>query len=160
MMLSKRGSLGDMTLFMPYLFLMIVILVGIVSGIVIFFGEGYNFKYAEANAIADKVEECFSSKHFILDFSNLEDELRKTCLMDIGIFNDANLILRVCLDSNNCISDRNPIFTIGANFQSCGFDGSKENSAFPICASRSFFINDKKIDIVAGSNQKLRRISL
>ena len=55
--MNKKG-VGESLMFFIFILIMIIVSVGIVSGFYIFFGQGYDFREAEAEILANKFISC------------------------------------------------------------------------------------------------------
>lgn len=162
---NKRGQLGSQTMVFVFLFLMIVIGVGIVLGVSIYFGSGYDFRGDDAELLSFKTRECLLEEKVNLELKgiDLENNFFENCDISRESMLNNSLILKVCFEKEieDCLIENGEI-QIGGNFQTCGFEGVKENNAFPKCFKDSLKIEGRDYSIISGSNQKikLRRVGI
>jgi hypothetical protein len=156
--LRKRGELGNQILMFEYLFLLISIAVGISVGVLIYFGDGFDFRQIEADILNSKMQDCIS-QNFVLD--KITSNFYETCLINMDSVEKNKLLIRICENSSaeKCASGNGILFSVGGNFESCFFSGAKENKAYVQCSSKIMEKEGKTLVILTGSNQQIRRIS-
>jgi hypothetical protein len=134
---------------------MILIALAIVSGFYIFFGGGFDFRASEASLLNSKIAECIMNNN--IDFSKIGDGFFEICGLNKAVIEENNEI-KICVDSQNCIQEDNPVFSINtANIVQCGFIGKSGN--FPKCASGIFEKNGRTYTILSVSKQNARKLS-
>ncbi len=145
-MKNKKAQLGDMTMFLAFLTLLIIIGGGIAAGVYIFFGSGYDFRQVDADILNYKIRTCLINSE--LDETNFKEDLYQTCKLNKNITEEV-LVLRIKKETKTLISLNNP--------QGCLLEGAKENKAFPKCTESILTKNQITYTILTGSNQKSRR---
>jgi len=154
MRLNKKASLGDMTMVFTFLFFIFIIGVGIVAGVFIFYGSGYDSREAEASLLNYKIRECIVNNKIDNNFFK-EDNFIEKCRLNKGVI-EKNNIIKICKGEGACV-DAEPLFFVGSNFQACLFEGAKENENYPRCSIKGFQKENEKYEIIAGSRQFSRR---
>ncbi len=155
-MRDKKGNLGNQISIFTYLFFLAVIAFGIYAGVYLFFGEGYDFRGVESELLAYKIKQCIIQDKFD------KEKFFAECNIDENVVR-ANNIIKICVDSQNCVEENKNIenqgvlFSVGSNFQACLLEGAKENKNYPKCAFVNFEKEGKKFEIIAGSKQNSRR---
>lgn len=162
--MNKKGLLGEQLMIFPFLFFLVIIGVGIVGGVLLFFGGEYDYRSVDASVLNYKIRECLVEEDidFSLEGEDFEKDIYEKCLIDKNALVSHNLFFRICRDSENCFLDDNPLISMGSNYQSCEFEGVKDNNAFPKCKKGSVFVEGMRYDVISGSNQKAigRRMGL
>ncbi len=153
--MNRGGETGNQLMFFTFLFMLVMIGAGIVAGVLIFFGNEYDTRHIDADILNYKIRKCIIEKDF--EFSN--NGFFETCLLNEKTMTDSEIIVKICIDSSDCLTEKDSLLIFGSNFQACGFEGVKENKAFPRCKMNSFVKEGKKYDVITGSNQKVRRLN-
>ncbi len=150
---NKIAALGDQAEIFVFVFLLIFIGVGIVSGAYIFFGKGYDSRMSDAGMLSGKIKEC-------LNYNEIDDKLFNEfsvrCKLNEDILKDINII-KVCIDSSDCVEDSGK-FVFGSNFPACFFEGTKDNKKYHRCDREIFLKNGKRIEIITGSVRNSREV--
>ncbi len=145
-MLNKRGALGEQLHIITFLFLLIVAGLGIVAGVFLFFGEGYDFKVTAGEIFVNNLGECFlENAELIVNINNLgSDEEKRNliyseCELDGKVVEDSFLysisdLIRFGLDDTICLTQKEKI-----------------------CAGRIIEINGKNYRILAKSIKEIER---
>jgi len=142
-MINKKAQLGEQMTFFAFLFLLIIIGLGIVAGVYIFFGSGYDFRSVDADLLNYKIRNCISNN--LLD-DNFKNNFYEICKIDLKVIEDKNYIIRI-------LADEKEFFDFGDELQ-CEL--SAKNINYPKCTSVNFNSNGKNIFILTGSNQQSR----
>ena len=149
--MNKIAALGEQASIFMFLFLLIVVGIGITAGAYIFFGRGYDFRMSDASLLNGKIREC-------LNDNEINDELLNNlfarCKLNEKVLEDINII-KICVDSSDCVNGMGK-FAFGSNFQSCFFEGAKDNKKYYSCDREHFLKDGKKIEIIAGSKRTSR----
>ena len=155
--MNRKGDVGDQINVFGFLFLILIIGVGIVIGVLIFFGKGYDFREGEAKLLNYKIKECLLknelNKEFFLGFF-------QKCKLDKDVI-EKNNIIRICENSEDCVFEDNKekvLIFVGSNFRACKFEGVRGNENFPKCSIQSLEKAGKKYEIITGSSQISRRL--
>ena len=156
--MDRFGRMGDKMMFSMFLLILIIITVGIVAGVYIFYGAEYDFRQAEADILNYNIKKCIINND--IDWTN---EKSKENFFDVCRLNkeviEKNNIIKICLNSKDCVSEQKPLFSSGSNFEACLLEGAKGNNNFQKCTINNFMRGEKEYEIVTGSNQKSRRIN-
>jgi hypothetical protein len=155
--MNKTGQeLGNQLLGFGFIFVIFVIFAGITGGIYLFFGGEYDYRQVEANSLNYKIYDCLLDN---FDKTGFVNEFYDLCEINKEVLEDANINFKICVNSENCITDDKALIYQGSNFQECSFEGYYSKGQFMKCANNTFNFRDTKIDIITGSNQKIRRIA-
>lgn len=153
MIKNKKADLGDMTMVFAFLFLLIISDLGILAGIWIFYGSGYDAREAEASLLNYKIKDCILN-------NEISDDITEEIFFELCSLNkkaiEANNIIKLCKNEPQCVDSDTPLFFSGSNFQSCLFEGAKKNENFPQCKTTSFQKNSDTYQIIVGSKQLSR----
>ena len=144
--MNRGGQAGEQIMIFPFIFLLIIIGVGIVGGVVIFFGAEYDVRQIDADILNYKIRECISNGK--VDF----DDFYKNCRISESAIVENNLIFKICLGDGDCVQD-DGIIGVWSNLETCRFEGVKENDAFPKCSKSEVEKDGKSYKIITGSNQ-------
>jgi hypothetical protein len=140
---NKRAQLGDQVMIIPFLFLLIVIGIGITAGVYLFYGAEYDFRQVQADILNFRVKNCVLDKE--IDFSSETDFFEK-CGIFFGVQKKEVLI--------EISSDGERIFGWGDE-TACLLSG--KNDEYPKCKITEFEKNEKTFKVLTGSNQFSRR---
>jgi len=155
---NKKGEFSKQIMIIPFLFLIIVIALGIALGVGLYYGPGYDFRNVDASALSNRVEKCLNENSNLLLDAN---KFYETCKIKKEVLENSKFILKVCkgLSLEDCASSENYIISSGSGFENCFLTGAKENKGYLKCSGRDILIDGVKISIVAGSNQQIKRIN-
>jgi len=158
---NKKAQFGKQIMIFPFVFLLIIIALGISAGVVIYFGTGYDFRALDASLLSYKIEKCVLENS---DLNKLKDNFYETCRLNKESLEKNKFFFKVCRDLNaidcaNTEDDKNILVSLGSNFQPCFFEGVKENKAYAKCHNLDLLKDGAQISIITGSNQQIRRIS-
>lgn len=144
MIFLKRGS-GDVLLFIVLAGLMALTVIGISLGLVAFFGEGYDFRTAESDVLAYRVQQCLERVDMFSPDFTLE-----VCGLDSSVLDEEHLILLEREDGQN--------FTHGVYGykESCYFTAAKGKLSYPQCVSFNGVHNGLAYTGLVGSAQVAR----
>jgi len=148
----KRGQLGSQLMIFVFLFLLILVAGGVVAGTYIFFGQGYDIRQAEADALNIHIASCLQEK--IIDWK-VAGDFYNQCGLSSDALNSSIYLIRI----RDCVNDNcnlgNIVFSLGSNFEACSLTG--KNKAYPKCTIKKIYLKDKIYELVTGSNQLPRR---
>lgn len=151
-MLNKKADIGDQAMFVWFLFMMIVVGLSVVAGVFIFFGSGYEYRDIDAGLLNSKIQDCIFNEGLFNDIEKIGEDFYKKCGFDKNSINENFIVLIKNADTENVL------LQIGSNFESCFFE--KKSESFVRCSKENIYFNNKKFEIVTGSNQKSRRINI
>ena len=150
--MHKRGEAGEQMMFFVLITFMLVVGVGIVGGVVMFYGDQIDVRGEEAGMLSYWIERCLTEE----DPPLREDIFYESCDIKKGSFEEKEIFFH--LKSSRLIGgviDEDEL-KLGSNFEACKFEGAKGNKHFPRCSSRKFSVGEEgaKIDyeIIVGSN--------
>jgi len=151
---NKKAQLGEQLTVFAFLFLLVVIGIGIAGGVYIFFGSGYDSRQVEADILNHKVRNCLSEN--ILD-DNFKDNFYEICKLNKQSMEVSKNLIKICVTSGNCIEEGSPFFSTGGDFVICDVEAAKRNNAFQKCSHSTFTKEGKELQIITTSNQQIRR---
>ncbi len=151
--INKRGGLGDEVSVVYFIFLFIIIGLGLTWGTYSFFGGGYDVREVQSKWLANEIQNCLLSKS--VDLSSKDDFFIK-CNLNEKVLREKEFIVRIC--EGNCYAkNTEPLFAINSNYQLCGFNEVRSKNA-PKCNEKNFELNSKKLHLIVGSKINPRRI--
>ncbi|MDO8508890.1 MAG: hypothetical protein Q7S27_04365 [Nanoarchaeota archaeon] len=154
-MLHKRGVIGVQLMIIPFLVIMAIIGVSIAISIWAFYGEGYDFREAEAEMLNSKISKCILENEISKDFFSSEN-FYTSCGIDSEVIKKNNMI-KICDGfGEECLTSKESIFIEGSNFNVCGLN--EKDESFPKCFTKEIQKEGKKYVIVTLSNQVSRRV--
>ena len=141
-----RGQLGDQLSLFYFIFLIAVLTIGVSTGVYLFYGEGYDARFSNSNAMADEIEKCFKANFALHELNEIDLEvLSSACSFELKIVED-NFVLGIYRDNNLILNN--------GNLESCLFEGAKGNKEYPVCIERDFSLLDSSYKIIVGSKQE------
>jgi len=143
-MMNRKGDSGDWVNFGGFFLICLVLGGGIALGIVIFFGEGYNFKQAESEILFDSVRDCFLERDFFDEAFNFS-----MCGIDEGVLRKDRLVLVSNLENGE-------EYSIGVRSYEVECDLNIEER--PYCSSEEVVKGGERFLIITGSGADSRRI--
>ncbi len=152
--MNRKGAVGEQLSGIYFIFLMVIVGGGIVLGVSIFYGGGYDYRESEANLLNYKVSKCILENEIDTTFFG-ETEFFEKCNLNREVLVKNNL-LRICDGFNgDCLVNRENYISVGNNFNLCKLDRKESN--FHICSINEMEKDGKKYVVVTGSNQYSRR---
>ena len=152
-MLNKKADAGDFAMIFSFIFLLLIVGVGIVAGVIIVFGSEYDFRQAEAETLNYAIKNCISENQDYFSSitkDTLKNELYGKCRLNKDVVEKNNIIK---IDRNDEI-----LFLFGDSVK-CGIKG---NENYPKCSQDTLIIksnnNDISFSILTGSSQRAGRI--
>lgn len=156
-MLHKRGAVGEQLSIVYFLFLAVIIGASIAIGIWMFYGEGYDFKQAEADFLNKKIQDCILENNINEDFFERQN-LFTTCALDEEQVKKNNII-KICDGfKEDCLTSSEAFFVLGSNFNLCRIKNAGDSKGFPKCSINGIEKDRRRYVIITGSNQVSRRI--
>ncbi len=146
--INRRGEVGSQVLFFEFLFLLIIVSIGIIAGITLFFGSEYEFRHVDAGILNLRIRECLRETE--IDWS-INGDLYVKCRLNREIV-ERDYTLEI---ENLDLKD---IVIVNKAPENCKFEGGKSNDNFPKCVEKeSKGINGEKYRVLTGSNQKIKK---
>ena len=144
-MKNRKAQLGEQIMSFPFIFMLLIIGLGIAAGIYMFFGSGYDFRKVDADILNYKIRNCLSNKsiNFDQEQTALEEEFFTTCALNQEVIKENFIIL---IEQNNNVK-------IGTKSDETTCSLSEKNPEYPICTT-TYLDNFK---IVTGSKQQAQR---
>lgn len=149
--MNKRGEVGDQVMLIVFILLLVLISVGVVSGVLIFFGSEYDFRQASAEVLNYNIRNCLDKEGIDADFFS---NLYQRCGLNEGIIN-SSYIVKICENSKDCIMEQNYKFSWGDAVK-CGLKGAFGNVNYPRCSIREITVQGVTYTIITGSKQGRR----
>tara|TARA_Y100000310_G_scaffold337105_1_gene423300 strand:- start:1671 stop:2513 length:843 start_codon:yes stop_codon:yes gene_type:complete len=123
--MNRRGSAGEKLMVFPFFFIMVMIGIGIVAGVYVFFGDGYDARGAEARVFGEKLRDCLNDDFNEIDWSGeVLRDLSELCGFNENVVEE-HFVVGILKDERYLFRHRNP--------ESCRLEGAKGNDGFPRC---------------------------
>lgn len=149
---SRRGyTLGSGVLFFAFFLMMGLIAAGLVGGVLAYFGNGFDFRQKDANALFDEVKNCFDRENFF----------------EIGLDENPDFFYEVCRIHRQSIEGDHLVYikrvSDGREFYvgirdylvRCDLEARFNNLDLPLCVNYSY----GDYEFVVGSSQDSRRVT-
>lgn len=147
--MNKRAeTLGGQLMIFWFLFIIAVIAVGIVGGLLVFFGSEYDVRGSHATIMNFKIRECIEKNLFSEE--NFAEEFYQKCSFNRKI-KDIVIEVKKIQDNREKV-----LFSFG-DPRSCELNEDGRSKNFPVCKKSDFMVNNERWIILTGSNQRLRR---
>ncbi|MBS3091339.1 hypothetical protein J4217_02735 [Candidatus Pacearchaeota archaeon] len=166
--MNKRG--GEKLLAIWWFFVLIVIGVGIVAGVLIFYNANVDARTLEAQVLSERIFSCIVKDNFFdKEVMNNFDAIYKKCGLNDKLFTgDGVFYFKISLyDGDNLFYEKSSDLK---SFETdCAIASEmKKADYFPRCVKSSenvlFYDNNElkslRLEVLAGSNQFGRRVSL
>ena len=146
MVLNKKAQIGEQIMVFPFLFILVVICVGIAIGVYIFFGGGYDFRQVDADILSYKIGNCILDNEVNEEFWS---DLYTKCRLNKEVL-DKYSLFRVSYGGDEK-------FSTGGDFEQCGFKG--KNEKYPQCSKKEFVKGEMRVIVETTNKQSSRRIN-
>jgi len=146
MMKNKKAQTHEiLSLILWFGLLLGIILISVVGGLIIFFGQEYDFRQIDASILNGRISECIKQNPSIIEEESiLLNEFLKKCRID-GTIGERDFLIQI-------IKNNKEIIKIGkGDITQCLL--ADKNKNFPRCSTSSQKINGQDIQIITGSNQ-------
>jgi len=141
---SKKAQAGNILMSFWFFFLLTIISVSISIGVIIYFGEEYDFRQVDANTLNEKILSCLEKNE--INFEENENFF-ETCSLNEKVLNESYFIF---IKKNN---DR--IFELGpGDTTRCAL--ADKNIKFPRCTNSTIIKDEDKFFIQVGASQQRR----
>lgn len=144
----KKGALGEDVMSFSWLFLIFFVTVGIVGGVVMFFGSDVDVRGIESAQLVATVRTCIMDHRLNVEATLSLEQLATMCNIDAGVVED---VFVFALYKNEL-----QILNVGDTV-SCDFKGAEKNMYYPRCREERFVFEGATYTIRAGSHQITRR---
>lgn len=138
---------GDVVYLIPFVFLMLVVSLGLWSGIYSFFGNGYDFREAETDLMALSLQSCLESHDFFVEGF----DFYSSCGFNHNVDKEHLIYVK------NSASGEEFFIGVLDYLNQCSFVGSKKNVDFPKCKEFELYTEQGGLQVVVGSNQNFKR---
>ena len=143
---GRRGDMqiGDTTMFVGFLLLMVIVAGGLASGALVFFGKENDVRGAESRILLRVIQECIA--HGKADFR----DIYASCDIDKQSLEEY-FTLQV-------LENGIEVFALNkGKIEGCRFIGTKSSPNYPVCSSGRGIYENKGYEITAGSSKRIRR---
>lgn len=149
--MHKKGGLGDQVSIVYFIFLFVIIGIGLTWGAYSYFGGGYDVREIQAKWLSGVIENCLESKKI-----NFEDrnDFFKVCNLNGRVLNENGFIVRLC--EGSCYEKGKVLFYINSNYELCGFKETRSIN-YPKCSEKEIELNGIKSHLIVGSKINPRR---
>jgi hypothetical protein len=157
--MNRKGDLGDNVWSGLGFFIFMLGIMGgvIVAGMYLLFGQGYDFREAEAELLNFKIKNCILEQDFSEGVRAMFfEDLIENCDLNREVI-ERDLIVKVCSGGGDCVKSEDPEFTSGGNFQSCELEKTS-SKGFHECVGQEFLKSGEIFEVVAGSKQHSRGV--
>jgi hypothetical protein len=157
--MDKKGQLGEQIMMFAFIFLIVVIGAGIVLGVYMFIGQGFDFRSGEAGLLAYNVKDCILNEgsSWFSELKTNPDLLYSKCKLSKAVIEDNNA-LRICpqaAEVADCLNpDSSHVAFSSGNYALCDPAGSNKLVG---CSVLSFAKDNVNYIVIATSKQKIRR---
>jgi len=139
MISNNKAQLGNQILIFQFIFLILLISIGLFAGISLFFSQEYNYKLQDASLLNSKIRSCLSSNNLSQNPDEFKQQLFSICSINQKVIEE-NFIVKIKLNSHTLYNHK-------ADETVCSL--SDKNPEFPRCISSSYM----RYSILTGSNQ-------
>jgi len=150
--MDKKGEMGNQVFGgFGYLMLLLILGVGIVGDVAIFYGKDIDCRGVEAKQMSWKIENCILQGKVELDkIPGNEDYFYEKCGINRATA-EKYFVIGVKKDGQDIFKLKDTV--------SCSFEGTSNNLYFPACSKERFEEGSHEIEVIAGSIQQIRRVS-
>jgi len=137
---NRKGAMGRQLMYAYFLFMLVVIGGGIVAGVFIFYGTGYDFRKADSVALNFEIKKCILEKE--IDFG--KDSIYEKCSLNEKIIDEGKYSIGIFKNGNEVLRFRDYVI--------CKVT-AKKGVDFPKCTITKFLKGNDEFEVVIGSNQ-------
>ncbi len=153
--MNRIGTVGHQVMAFSFFFVLFMIAVGIVLGVLIVYGEEYEFREADAKILNYNIRKCIFSNEINEDFFN-DNKFYDVCNLNKNVLLEQKYIIKVC-ESDECVLSEEAKVSLGSDFNPCLFEGTKDNKFFPKCEISRIKKDTREFIVVTGANQEVSR---
>ncbi len=151
---KKAQTVGNQVMGIAFVFFLVLIVGGISLGIYAYFGTPYDYKNIDAAILNFRIRECIMNNDSLtLNAESFKNNFYSACNINKDSLSTGKLIIKICEDSSDCLKEEKPLVIEGGNFEACFLKGARDNPSYPKCKIEVIEKNDKKYEIITGSNQ-------
>ena len=148
--MNYKSQAGNFAVIFWFIFLLVLTTIGLVAGVVIFFGEEYDFRQVDSDILNKKINDCLQKKEIDLEAENFSREIEKKCSLNLEVIKEDYFLL--------IKKDENILFDVGQGDETqCAL--AEKNINFPRCSNSTLTIENNLFFIQAGSSQKRREVA-
>ena len=153
--INRKGT-GSAMMFFPFFVIALIIGVGIFWGVKVFYGQGYDFRQAEADILIGEVRDCFLKTEN--NFFDDDFDIYQECRFNKNVIEDGKHLILI-RDFTEVEQKR---FIVGVlDYQNqCFFKAAEGSRDFPKCAVFNVTKQGKEFEILVGSAQKSKGFRL
>lgn len=146
--MNKKSQIDRQLLVFPFIFFLILIVVGIVSGAYVFYREGWDSRQAESSALVAALSDCFYENEiaFPQTASLPSDELYEKCSLNKKVIEE-HFTLSISVNGAEKFRINSP--------EECVL--GLRNKDFSECSNATIKTSRGEIFILAGTNQEEKR---
>ena len=146
---KKAETLGNQLLIFVFLVFIVLVGVGISSGVYIFFSADQDFRQVDAAILNKKITDCLTNNEIISpqQLSEPTEKFYKICALNKQVIEN---YFTLSIELNDL-----PVFKL-KDSNLCAL--SNKNKQFPICESSIIQTKQGKIKITSGSVQQVRKV--
>ena len=149
-MRSKKGAIGEGSLYLIFFLIMAIIAIGVYGSLILYFGEGYDFRLKEAHSIQEETVLCFQKEGlFDINYKMEPTEFFEKCGFSSKILEDGHHFVYMTNGKGGELS-------IGVtDFKTrCFLNGAFKNRDLPLCTE--YKVDD--VYLLIGSSQNSKKV--
>ena len=146
---NKKGDLGTQIMFVVFFIVVIIIGVGLVTGVYMFYGKDYEFREVDARSLNYNMQSCLSQQK--IDFTKTSEQITKEifakCTLNEKVIAE-NYYFQIYVNDGEKIKFK--------DINKCAL--SDKNELYPQCVSSDFFVNNEKFTLITGTDQRIKTL--
>lgn len=143
--MNRRGL--EPISFFGFFLLLIILASGIIWGISVFYGKGYDYRSSEAQTLADLTVPCLYTIDFFAEGFSLEQ-----CGINVKVVSESHLVYV------RRLSDNKEFYAGVLDYKNQCFLNHK-SVAYPRCVSSSVSARGERYEVIVGTNQRSRSVA-
>jgi len=151
---KKKAQAGNQLMFIPFIFLLVIVAGGIAIGVYMFYNAEYDLREIDSEILNYKIKECILNQdlNWELNKQDFESEFLEKCKLNKEVLHLENTFV-ILLKCNDEVK-----YDLG-NEVNCGL--SEKNKDYPKCTDSTFLkkINNEDVEfkIKTGSSQRKKQ---
>ena len=157
--MNKKAESGQQVMVFAFLFLLVLIGMGIVGGVVVYYGKGADFRKIDSEILNYRIRECLSES---INLQQFKENFSSLCSLNKTVLEDKGFTIKVCQDLSpeECANSKESIFELGnTHIQACFINAAENNPEYVKCTKTEFFDKGEKFSIITGSNQRIAKVN-